>query len=165
MQEVVDKRVREMFGQSDTEKNISFSKCATAAPRRAPPALLLRSRCTGMLLELGGSAPGLAHARTCAHMHAEREREREREREGEEGGRKREGERGRRRALKAGRRWRGGRALLNSCRITPALCASFRFVAIQKRSSNLKDGKQSAAMVPQVKGLAYVTDPSMQHLL
>ena len=90
---------------------------------------------------------------------------REREREGEEGGRKREGERGRRRALKAGRRWRGGRALLNSCRITPALCASFRFVAIQKRSSNLKDGKQSAAMVPQVKGLAYVTDPSMQHLL
>jgi calmodulin len=63
--EVVDKRVREMFGQSDTEKNISFSK----------------------------------------------------------------------------------------------------FVAIQKRSSNLKDGKQSAAMVPQVKGLAYVTDPSMQHLL
>merc|ERR1711865_588730 len=63
--EVVDKRVREMFGQSDTEKNITFSK----------------------------------------------------------------------------------------------------FVAIQKRSSNLKDGKQSAAMVPQVKGLAYVTDPSMQHLL
>ena len=59
----------------------------------------------------------------------------------------------------------GGRALLNSCRITPAHCASFRFVAIQKRSSNLKDGKQSAAMVPQVKGLAYVTDPSMQHLL
>ena len=94
-----------------------------------------------------------AHARTCT----QRERERERER--------REGERGRRRALKAGRRWRGGRALLNSCRITPALCASFRFVAIQKRSSNLKDGKQSAAMVPQVKGLAYVTDPSMQHLL
>ena len=36
-QEVVDKRVREMFGQSDTEKNISFSKCAAAAPRRATP--------------------------------------------------------------------------------------------------------------------------------
>ena len=50
-------------------------------------------------------------------------------------------------------------------RRTRALCSSSRFVAIQKRSSNLKDGKQSAAMVPQVKGLAYVTDPSMQHLL
>ncbi len=47
----------------------------------------------------------------------------------------------------------------------PCLLPSLRFVAIQKRSSNLKDGKQSAAMVPQVKGLAYVTDPSMQHLL
>ena len=51
------------------------------------------------------------------------------------------------------------------CRRTRALCSPSRFVAIQKRSSNLKDGKQSAAMVPQVKGLAYVTDPSMQHLL
>ena len=42
-----------------------------------------------------------------------------------------------------------------------------RFVAIQKRSSKLRSvgGKASAAMVPQVKGLAYVTDPSMQHLL
>jgi len=42
-----------------------------------------------------------------------------------------------------------------------------KFVAIQKRSSKLKatGGKASAAMVPQVKGLAYVTDPSMQHLL
>ena len=58
-----------------------------------------------------------------------------------------------------------GIALPPSCRTTPASCASLRFVAIQKRSSNLKDGKQSAAMVPQVKGLAYVTDPSMQHLL
>ena len=47
----------------------------------------------------------------------------------------------------------------------PCPLPSLRFVAIQKRSSNLKDGKQSAAMVPQVKGLAYVTDPSMQHLL
>ena len=93
-------------------------------------------------------------------MRAHARREREREREGEEGGRKRE---------TAGSQSReaveGGRALLNSCRITPARCACFRFVAIQKRSSNLKDGKQSAAMVPQVKGLAYVTDPSMQHLL
>lgn len=41
-----------------------------------------------------------------------------------------------------------------------------KFVAIQKRSSKLRaTGKASAAMVPQVKGLAYVTDPSMQHLL
>jgi hypothetical protein len=38
LQEVVDKRVREMFGQSDTEKNISFSKCATAAPPPRPAA-------------------------------------------------------------------------------------------------------------------------------
>ena len=40
-------------------------------------------------------------------------------------------------------------------------------MAIQKRSSKLRSvgGKASAAMVPQVKGLAYVTDPSMQHLL
>ena len=51
------------------------------------------------------------------------------------------------------------------CRGARALCSPSRFVAIQKRSPNLKDGKQSAAMVPQVKGLAYVTDPSMQHLL
>ena len=104
-----------------------------------------------MLLELGGSALGWrthAHARTCTHAQSE----------GGRGGRQNEGAQSR----EAGG---GGRALSPSCRITPAPCAPFRFVAIQKRSSNLKDGKQSAAMVPQVKGLAYVTDPSMQHLL
>ena len=42
-----------------------------------------------------------------------------------------------------------------------------KFVALQKSSSKLRatGGKASAAMVPQVKGLAYVTDPAMQHLL
>ena len=74
-------------------------------------------------------------------------------------------ERGRKREQAGARGGREGESAGASCRRTRALCFSSRFVAIQKRSSNLKDGKQSAAMVPQVKGLAYVTDPSMQHLL
>ena len=51
------------------------------------------------------------------------------------------------------------------CHSLPAIYTPFRFVAIQKRSSSRAGGKPSAAMVLQVKGLAYVTDPSMQHLL
>ena len=164
--------MREMFGQSDTEKNISFSKCAAAAPRRAtprhaaprphfcpartPPECCLRRRGSaaglGRLSTCHSTWAGALHARASTHAHARAER----------GGDGSEGGRGSRRAHgEAGR----GRGLALPCCRTRALCSPSRFVAIQKRSSNLKDGKQSAAMVPQVKGLAYVTDPSMQHLL
>ena len=91
---MVDKRVREMFGQSDTEKNISFSKCATAAPRLAPPrpAAPRRHYCSApaaLECSLSWEAQHLdwrthAHARTCT----QRERERERGR----GGREKEGD-------------------------------------------------------------------------
>lgn len=82
--------MREMFGQSDTEKNISFSKCATAAPlcpRHAAPHPAAPRRhfcCAPAPLEcsfsweaqhLGWRTHMHMHARTCTHAQNVRERE------------------------------------------------------------------------------------------